>query len=61
MLVLDLMNEKLKIGLLLENEDINNHIKELIEWASNEHEIEITHYLIAKNTPDTQNSKIKKY
>ena len=54
------MNEKLKIGLLLENEDINNHIKELIEWASNEHEIEITHYLIAKNTPDTQNSKIKK-
>lgn len=60
MLVLDLMNEKLKIGLLLENEDINNHIKELIEWASNEHEIEITHYLIAKNTPDTQNSKIKK-
>jgi len=60
LLVLDLMNEKLKIGLLLENEDINNHIKELIEWASNEHEIEITHYLIAKNTPDTQNSKIKK-
>ena len=60
MLVLDLMNEKLKIGLLLENEDINNHIKELIEWASNENEIEITHYLIAKNTPDTQNSKIKK-
>ena len=54
------MNEKLKIGLLLENENINNHIKELIEWASNEHEIEITHYLIAKNTPDTQNSKIKK-
>ena len=60
MLVLDLMNEKLKIGLLLENENINNHIKELIEWASNEQEIEITHYLIAKNTPDTQNSKIKK-
>ena len=54
------MNEKLKIGLLLENENINNHIKELIEWASNEQEIEITHYLIAKNTPDTQNSKIKK-
>ena len=60
MLVLDLMNKKLKIGLLLENEDINNHIKELIEWSSNEHEIEITHYLIAKNTPDTKNSKIKK-
>jgi len=54
------MNQKLKIGLLLENEHINSHVKELIEWASNQSEIEITHYLIANNTPSTQNSRIKK-
>ena len=54
------MNQKLKIGLLLENEYVNSHIKELIEWASNESGIEISHYLIAKNNPNIQNSLIKK-
>ena len=54
------MNQKLKIGLLLENEYVNSHIKELIEWASNENGIEISHYLIARNNPNIQDSVIKK-
>ena len=54
------MNQELKIGLLLENEYVNSHIKELIEWASNENGIEISHYLIARNNPNIQDSVIKK-
>ena len=54
------MNHKLKIGLILENEYVNSHLKELIEWVSNQTEMEISHYLIADNVPNTQSSKIKK-
>ena len=54
------MNHKLKIGLILENEYVNSHLKELIEWVSNQNEMEISHYLVADNVPNTQSSKIKK-
>ena len=54
------MNKKLKIGLILEDEYINSHLKELIEWISSQAEMEISHYLISDNVPDTQSSKIKK-
>ena len=54
------MNHKLKIGLILENEYVNSHLKELIEWVSSQTEMEISHYLIADNVPNTQSSKIKK-
>ena len=54
------MNHKLKIGLILENEYVNSHLKELIEWVSNQNEMEISHYLVADSVPNTQSSKIKK-
>lgn len=54
------MNHKLKIGLILENEYVNSHLKDLIEWVSNQNEMEISHYLVADNVPNTQSSKIKK-
>ena len=54
------MNHKLKIGLLLENEDINYYLKEFINWVSNQNDMEISYYLVANNTVDNQSSKIKK-
>ena len=54
------MNKKLKIGLILEDEYINSHLKELIEWISSQAEMEISHYLVSDNVPDTQSSKVKK-
>ena len=54
------MNKKLKIGLILEDEYINRHLKELIEWISSQAEMEISHYLVSDNVPDTQSSKVKK-
>jgi len=54
------MNEKLKIGLLIENEYINNYIKNLLEWSLNEPSIEITHYIISKNSFEANNSKLNK-
>lgn len=54
------MNHKLKIGLILENEYVNSHLKELIEWVSNQNEMEISHYLVADSVPNTKSSKIKK-
>ena len=60
MLLLNLMNQKLKIGLLLEDDYINKYQKELVDWITNQSEMEVTHYLIASNTPSIQTSKIKK-
>lgn len=54
------MNHKLKIGLLLENENINYYLKEFINWVSNQNDMEISYYLVANNTVDNQSSKIKK-
>ena len=54
------MNHKLKIGLLLENENINYYLKEFINWVSNQNDMEISFYLVANNTVDNQSSKIKK-
>ena len=54
------MNEKLKIGLLLENEYINKYIKDLLEWSLNEPNIEITHYIISKNRFEENSSKLNK-
>lgn len=54
------MNHKLKIGLLLENENINYYLKEFIKWVSNQNDMEISYYLVANNTVDNQSSKIKK-
>ena len=54
------MNHKLKIGLLLENENINYYLKEFINWVTNQNDMEISYYLVANNTVDNQSSKIKK-
>ena len=54
------MNHKLKIGLLLENENINYYLKEFINWVSNQNDMEISYYLVANKTFDNQSSKIKK-
>lgn len=54
------MNQKLKIGLLLENEKINYHQKEFLNWAFSQNNLEISHYLIPQNIFFNRSSKIKK-
>ena len=54
------MDQKLKIGLLLEDENISFYLNDLINWISNQNKMEVTHYLVANTKTDGQNSKIKK-